>query len=50
MVGLPGSLTQVVRTFTPKEARDTQYLEGPPTSVASRLIEAFRERNIHLGE
>jgi electron transfer flavoprotein beta subunit len=49
-VGLPGSLTQVVRTFTPKEARNTQYLDGPPAAVASQLIEAFRERDIRLGE
>lgn len=49
MVGLAGSLTQVVRTFTPKEARDTRYLEGSPASVAGALIDAFRERDIHLG-
>jgi electron transfer flavoprotein beta subunit len=49
-VGLLGSLTQVVRTFTPKEARNTQYLEGPPAAIASQLIEAFRERNIRLGD
>jgi electron transfer flavoprotein beta subunit len=49
-VGLPGSLTQVVRTFTPKEARDTEYLEGSPAQIASTLIERFRERDIRLGE
>jgi electron transfer flavoprotein beta subunit len=49
-VGLMGSLTQVVQTFTPKEARKTQYLEGTPISIASTLIDAFRERNIRLGD
>lgn len=49
-IGLPGSLTQVVRTFTPKEARNTQYLDGPPAVIASKLIEAFRARDIRLGE
>lgn len=49
-VGLLGSLTQVTRTFTPKEARNTQYLEGAPASVAGQLIEYLRERDIRLGE
>ncbi len=49
-VGLPGSLTHVVRTFTPKEARDTQHLEGSPASIASQLIDAFRQREIRLGD
>lgn len=49
-LGLIGSLTQVVRTFTPKEARDTQYLEGSPSDIASQLIDAFRAKEIRLGE
>jgi electron transfer flavoprotein beta subunit len=49
-VGLLGSLTQVVRTFTPKEARNTQRLEGSPTALAAELIQALRERDIRLGE
>ncbi len=49
-VGLPGSLTQVIRTFTPKGARDTEYLEGAPGQIAFTLIERFRERDIRLGE
>jgi electron transfer flavoprotein beta subunit len=48
-VGLQGSLTQVIRTFTPKEARDTRYLEGSPASVASQLLHAFGEKEIRLG-
>ena len=49
-LGLPGSLTQVVRTFTPKEARQTEYLEGSAASVATQLIEALRQKEIRLGE
>ncbi len=49
-VGLPGSLTQVVRTFTPKEARDTKRLEGSAAAIASQLIEALRQKEIRLGE
>lgn len=49
-VGLAGSLTQVVRTFTPKETRKTQYLKGSPREIAQQLIYALRERDIRLGE
>lgn len=49
-VGLAGSLTQVIRTFTPKEKRTTHHLEGSPSSIASQLIQALRDREIRLGE
>ncbi len=49
-VGLAGSLTQVIRTFTPKEARDTKYLEGSPASIADQLTEALRQKEIRFGE
>ncbi|MBI4963946.1 MAG: electron transfer flavoprotein subunit beta/FixA family protein [Desulfomonile tiedjei] len=49
-MGLMGSLTQVVRTFTPKEARNTQYLEGSPASIADQLIQALKKREIRLGD
>ena len=49
-VGLAGSLTQVMRTFTPKEARDTKFLEGSPNAVADQLIEELRQKEIRLGE
>lgn len=49
-LGLMGSLTQVVKTFTPKEARNTQFLEGSPDSIAGALLESLREREILLGE
>ncbi|MEW6533269.1 MAG: electron transfer flavoprotein subunit beta/FixA family protein [Thermodesulfobacteriota bacterium] len=49
-VGLSGSLTHVIRTFTPKGARDTQRLEGSPAAIAAELIEALRQKEIRLGE
>jgi electron transfer flavoprotein beta subunit len=49
-VGLMGSLTQVIRTFTPKEARATRRLEGSAASVAAQLIQCLRDRDIRLGE
>ncbi|MBI5571057.1 MAG: electron transfer flavoprotein subunit beta/FixA family protein [Desulfomonile tiedjei] len=49
-VGFLGSLTQVTRTFTPKEARNTRHLEGSPGSVAAQLIQCLQEQGIRLGE
>jgi electron transfer flavoprotein beta subunit len=49
-LGFAGSLTQVIRTFTPKEARNTRYLEGSPASVAADLVKALHEKEIRLGE
>ncbi|MBM4327644.1 MAG: electron transfer flavoprotein subunit beta/FixA family protein [Deltaproteobacteria bacterium] len=49
-VGLAGSLTHVVRTFTPKGARDTRRLEGSATVIAAELLEALRQKEIRLGE
>jgi len=37
-VGLPGSLTQVVKTFSPKQGRETVMLEGEPAGMAQDLI------------
>ncbi|MGB6063365.1 MAG: electron transfer flavoprotein subunit beta/FixA family protein [Desulfomonilaceae bacterium] len=49
-LGFVGSLTQVTKTFTPKDARNTRYLEGPPATVAAELVKALREKEIRLGE
>lgn len=49
-LGFAGSLTQVIRTFTPKEARNTRYLEGSPASVAEQLVKALHDKEIRLGE
>ncbi len=40
-VGLPGSLTQVVRTFSPKQGRETVMLEGEPKEMARSLVESL---------
>ena len=40
-VGLPGSLTQVVRTFSPKQGRETVMLEGAPKEMTKRLVESL---------
>lgn len=49
-LGLMGSLTQVTKTFTPKEARNTEYLEGSPSTIAEKLLLALRDKEIRLGE
>ncbi len=49
-LGFAGSLTQVIRTFTPKEARNTRFLEGSPSTIAAELVKALREKEIRLGE
>ncbi len=37
-VGLAGSLTEVVETFSPKSARETEFLEGSPAEMAAALL------------
>ncbi len=49
-LGFLGSQTQVIRTFTPKQARDTRYFEGSPGSIAEELIQTLRAKDIRLGE
>ncbi len=38
-IGLPGSLTEVVKTFSPKSGRQTEMLEGTPAEMAAALVE-----------
>jgi electron transfer flavoprotein beta subunit len=45
-VGLPGSLTQVVKTFSPKEGRQTEMLDGTPAEMAARLKERLIEAKV----
>jgi electron transfer flavoprotein beta subunit len=45
-VGLPGSLTQVVKTFSPKQGRETVILEGSPTEMAGKLIQSLVEAKV----
>ncbi len=40
-VGLPGSLTQVVKTFSPKQGRETAMLEGDPAEMAAGLVKSL---------
>lgn len=49
-LGITGSLTQVIKTFTPKGTRNTQYLEGSPSTIAAALLEALRDKEVRLGE
>lgn len=49
-VGLAGSLTQVLKTFTPKGGRETQYLEGTPSDIASGIVQFLTDRQVRLGE
>lgn len=44
--GLRGSLTQVVKTFSPKTVRVTNWLEGGPAEVAQALLGALKSRKV----
>jgi electron transfer flavoprotein beta subunit len=44
--GLRGSLTQVLKTFSPKSERKTEWLEGSPDEQARRLVSALSQRNL----
>jgi len=45
-IGLAGSFTNVVRTFSPKTSRECQALEGSPDEMARAVVAAMRERNL----
>lgn len=45
-IGLRGSLTQVVETFSPKTKRETQWLEGSPAQQAAALVTGLREMKV----
>jgi electron transfer flavoprotein beta subunit len=45
-VGLPGSLTQVIKTFAPKTQRQSQILEGDVPGVVDELIGKLRENRM----
>lgn len=49
-VGFAGSLTQVVKTFVPKEGRKTRYLEGSPGAIAGELLQCLKAGGIRFGE
>lgn len=45
-VGLEGSLTQVIKTFSPKQARAGLILESSPEQAAKTLVARLREAGI----
>lgn len=45
-IGLRGSLTQVVQTFSPKSKRETRWLEGPPADMAAALWTSLRQKKV----
>ncbi|MDI6736088.1 MAG: electron transfer flavoprotein subunit beta/FixA family protein [bacterium] len=47
-VGLVGSATQVVRTFTPPPRKDRKILEGEVKNIVKELVAELKERNIVL--
>jgi electron transfer flavoprotein beta subunit len=42
-VGLEGSLTHVIRTFSPKEKREREILEGDTREVVKELVGKLKE-------
>jgi electron transfer flavoprotein beta subunit len=49
-LGLLGSLTQVIKTFTPKQSRKTVFLEGAPSDIAAQLIDALKKKDLRFGD
>ena len=45
-IGLSGSLTQVVRTFSPKTRREGEILEGDIPEVAAQLVARMKEHHL----
>lgn len=47
--GLDGSLTHVVKTFSPKQARQMELLEGSPADMARTLVTRLTGAKVLLG-
>ncbi len=45
-VGLSGSLTHVIKTFSPKFKRKTKMLEGDPKAVVTELLDELKKNKI----
>ena len=45
-IGLEGSLTHVVKTFSPKQGRETQRLTGSPAEMAAELVAKLTEAKV----
>ncbi|MDP7422982.1 MAG: electron transfer flavoprotein subunit beta/FixA family protein [bacterium] len=45
-IGLIGSPTRVVKTFSPQRPEHTEPVKGPPKELANRVVAALKERNV----
>ena len=45
-IGLPGSLTHVIKTFAPKFERQSELLEGTTHDVVRGLVDRFKENKL----
>ena len=45
-IGLAGSRTHVIRTFSPKFKREGEVIRGTSREVARRLFEKLREKRL----
>lgn len=45
-IGLRGSATQVIKTFTPEQKREGKILEGTKEEIADKLIEILKTKNL----
>ena len=45
-IGLAGSFTNVVKTFSPKTGREGEDIEGSPEEMAKALLERLRSHNL----
>lgn len=45
-IGLVGSPTRVVKTFSPQRPEHAEPVKGPPKELADRLLAALKERNV----
>ena len=48
-VGLAGSLTRVIRTFSPRQARKGDRLDGGPADMADQLLDRLHAVGLGLG-
>jgi electron transfer flavoprotein beta subunit len=46
MIGLAGSFTNVVRTFSPKTVRECETIEGSPDEMSRALVARLQDRNL----
>ena len=49
-VGLAGSLTRVVKTFSPRQARKGEQLRGGPADMADQLLDRLHKTGLGLGK